>query len=161
MDRQTNENPLSEAVGTEPKIEFFFLADRAEAVNGKLYIMGGAWDRLFVKDFNNPIPISFAVGILVPWLATNIRYTLAITIEDPDRNPIPNVMLQATFLAGRPVHLTEGETQRVTLAIPAFPIQVQKPGQYQAVARLSSGDERRVTFHLLPAPSFAMPQPPR
>jgi len=28
------------------QLDFLILADRAEAVNGKLYLLGGAWDRL-------------------------------------------------------------------------------------------------------------------
>src|SRR5262249_54509042 len=51
----------------EPIVEFFILADYAEAVNGKLYMMGGGWDQSFVKDFSQPVSFSFAIGIQVPW----------------------------------------------------------------------------------------------
>lgn len=137
----------------EPSIDFFILADRAEAVNGKLYMMGGGWDRYFVQSFGQPIPISFALGILVPWYATNKQHTIGITIEDADRRPLPNFRLEAGFVAGRPAHITVGETQRIILALPTVPVQFERPGAYQAVARLSNGEERRVPFHLVQAPA--------
>lgn len=158
MTEQAANKPQDIPVSTEPSIEFFILADRAEAVNGKLYMMGGAWDRYAIQNFANPIPISFALGILVPWLATNRQYTLAITIENLERQPVPNFNLTAGFVAGRPAHITQGETQRVTLAIPTVFFQVKEPGEYQAVARLSSGAESRVPFHLIQAAALTVPR---
>jgi hypothetical protein len=145
---------------TTPSIEFFILADRAEAVNGKLYMMGGGWDRYFVQSFAQPVPISFALGILVPWNATNRQHGLQITIEDADGHPLRDFRLEASFVAGRPAHIVTGETQRVILTVPTVAIKFEGPGAYQAVARVSNEAERRVSFFLVPAASPPPPQFP-
>lgn len=154
---QGHEQPLDVPVPTDPWIDFFILADRAEAVNGKLYMMGGGWDRYFVQNFGQPIPVSFALGILVPWHATNKQYTVIITVEDVDRHPIPSFRFEGTFVTGRPPHIGVGETQRVILAIPTVLIKFENPGAYQAVAHLSSGAERRVPFRLVDTPTIYSP----
>jgi len=152
----TEETTLRDAMQdlNEPTIEFFILADYAEAVGGKLYMMGGGWDRYFVEDFSKPVAFSFAVGILVPWNATNIRHTVQVTIEDLDRKKPINFNVNAGFKAGRPSHIEDGETQRTMLTIPKVGAMFPGSGTYQAVARIVGGHERRVEFRLLQAPTI-------
>jgi len=137
-----------------PLVDFFILSDYAEAVNGKLYLMGGGWDRVFVQDFQKPVTISFAVGLLVPWNATNIRHTVQITIEDHDRKQPTGFSVDASFVTGRPPLITEGESQRTILALPGVPITFEGPGAYQAVARIVGGVEKRVGFRLVALPTI-------
>jgi hypothetical protein len=143
----------------EPTVEFFILADHAEAVNGKLYLMGGGWDRIFVPSFNQPVLISFAIGVLVPWNATNIRHTIQITIEDLDRKRPIDFNLSAGFVTGRPPTIIEGETQRTMLAVQRAPVQFKEPGAYQAVARIVGGHDRRVGFRLVAVPTVQIQAP--
>jgi len=142
---------------SDPEIDFFLLADRAEAVNGKLYLMGGAWDRVFVQDFKQPVTISFALGVLVPWNATNQQHAVQIAIEDIDRRRPVEFSLEAGFVAGRPAWASQGETQRVILAVPSIPVKFPEPGAYQAVAHIAGGRERRVGFSLVAGPVPASP----
>ena len=141
---------------SDPRIDFFILADRAEAVNGKLYMMGGGWTQTYVQDFQQAVPISFALGILVPWNATNQQHMVQIMIEDPDgRTPI-SFTLQAQFVAGRPATAQAGEVQRVLLAVPVTPVLFPAPGAYEVVARVGA-DERRVAFSVQPLATPPMP----
>lgn len=135
------------------EIDFFILADRAEAVNGKLYLMGGGWDRNLINDINQPVLLSFAVGILVPWNATNQTHTLEITIENADGTR-HDFKLEAQFNQGRQPWLTLGETQRVTLAIPGVGIKFSKPGNYVAIARINGTPMKRTGFHLVSRGDF-------
>src|SRR6266516_1186071 len=112
---------------------------------------------MFVQDFGQPVGFSFAIGIQVPWNATNIRQSIQVTIEDLDGKKPIDFNLNASFVTGRPPFITPGETQRAMLAIPKAAAIFSSPGAYQAVARLSSGDERRVYFHLMQAPSVQVP----
>ncbi|HYU21171.1 MAG TPA: hypothetical protein VEQ11_20985 [Chloroflexota bacterium] len=142
-----------------PTVDFFILADHAEAVNGKLYLMGGGWDRIFVSDFNKSVDIAFALGVLVPWNATNMRHTIQITIEDLDRKqPVP-FNLSAGFVTGRPPSITEGETQRALLALSDVSVKFDEPGAYQAIARIVGGHERRVEFRLVALPTVQIQAP--
>ncbi len=129
----------------ELSVDFLILADRAEALNGKLYVMGGAWDRVFIADFQQPATISFAVGVLVPWNATNMQHTLVITVVDPDENPI-DFRAELGFVVGRPPWAHQGETQRAILALPAVPVRFPQAGTYVLSATLDGVRRKRVDF---------------
>ncbi|HEV8634974.1 MAG TPA: hypothetical protein VG370_12130 [Chloroflexota bacterium] len=142
-----------------PHIEFLILADRAEAINGKLYLMGGAWDRTFVQDFGQPVPLSFALSVQVPWVATNQPHTIEITIEDLDRRQSVDFEMRAEFVAGRPAWARVGQPQRVILTIPGAAVMLKEPGEYQIVAKINGGEtESRVAFHAVPAHTQPPPQ---
>jgi hypothetical protein len=144
----------------QPQLDFLILADRAEAVNGKLYLMGGAWDRYYVQDFKQPVPFSLAIGVRVPWNATNQRYDLQISVENLDSQGPPPLNLQVQLVTGRPPELPVGDSQMVVLAIPAVGVIFPGPSTYQAVAALSTGDRRTALFRLIAAPAGGVPQPP-
>lgn len=133
-----------------PLIEFLLLADRAEAINGKLYLMGGAWDRLSIADFDQPANFSLALGVLVPWMATNEQYQLTIAVENEDGSMLEE--LSAGLVQGRPPHAVVGQSFRVLLALNGqwkFP----SAGTYRITVRLSSGDTKSTSFYVAQADS--------
>ena len=89
------------------EIDFLLLADRAEVLNGKLYMMGGAWDRRHIRDIGAPVALTIVVGVLVPWNLTNEPHWLRIRIEDEDGTPAPPEV-EATVNVGRPANATQG-----------------------------------------------------
>jgi hypothetical protein len=133
----------------QPTLDFFILADRAEAVNGKVYMMGGGWDRLTVQDFNLPVAVSFALGILVPWNATNESHRLQVTIEDQDGRPV-DFRLETEFVVGRPPLTSPGEIQRIALAVPSVSMRLPGPGSYTVRASINGVGARPVVFRALP-----------
>jgi hypothetical protein len=143
---------------TGPSVEFLLLADRAEAINGKLYLMGGAWDRLLVGDFAQPQAISIAVGVLVPWTATHEEHRLSARITDEDETEVANVLVG--FRTGTPAQMQRTETQKVILA---FQIQVklQRPGTYVVRAVVNDDRERsrETFFYASPRPTQPAPMP--
>lgn len=132
------------------EIDFLLLADRAEAVNGKLYAMGAAWDRIGVADFAKPIAVSIAIAVLVPWSATNRNHVVVLTIRDADGAPI-DFRVEASFVAGRPAALV-GETQRILLAIPVANVVLPHPGGYVLAAEIDGVEMKVVRFSAVPAP---------
>ena len=78
-------------------------------------MMGGGWDRLYLRDFTKPHSFSIAIGILVPWNATNQEHRLAVRIEDQDTVELRTAQLG--FNAGRPPMLRDAQSQRVLLAL--------------------------------------------
>ena len=132
-----------------PEVDFLLLADRAEAINGKLYMMGGAWERVGVVDFAQPLSISVALGILVPWSATNQNHALTLEIRDADGQPIP-FKVEATFVAGRPPFLN-GETQRMLLAIPGVSVVLPGAGSYVLAASIGGVEAKVVRFSAVQA----------
>src|SRR5918997_296190 len=114
--------------GRPMEIEFLILADAAQVAEGKLYVLGGGWDRIAV----NTVPVlqaaGIAVGVVVPWAETNTPQTLTLTIEDDDGGAVlPPVTVRVEV--GRPPGLAPGADQRVMVAFNAQ-LGLQRLGGY-------------------------------
>ena len=145
-----------------PSVDFLLLADRAEAINGKLYVMGGAWETVFVQNFGQPILLSMAIGLLVPWNATNVPHALRITIDDLDGRPV-GFHVDAGFTTGRPPFASPGDVQRTILAVPAVAQAFPGAGRYTVRAYIDGELRKTVPFRLVDAtagPAGAFPAPP-
>jgi len=88
------------------KIEWLILADAAQVVGGKLYLLGGGWDRLTV---NKPFPVqqhcALALSIAVPWNETNQRHSFEVEIVAEDsatEQPKSLMKMGGQFEVGRP-----------------------------------------------------------
>jgi hypothetical protein len=70
------------------KIEYVVLADGAQAVGGKLYILGGGWSTFYAPAF--PVPINIGLGVNVSYTSNEIgmTYTWGVTIADEAGIPI-------------------------------------------------------------------------
>src|SRR5712692_596018 len=128
-----------------PEVEFLILADHAEAVNGKLYLMGGGWDRRGVGDFRQPQAFAVAVGVLIPWNDTNRPLPLTVAVRDIDGATVAPP-LQTQLTAGRPANATPGQKLRYMLAV-NFQIALPKPGQYVVDAEIGDSPRKHVTFY--------------
>jgi hypothetical protein len=86
------------------------LCDHAEAVNGKLYVLGGGWTVLFAPD--TPVNIALAIVIAVPWDRTNERHELTIELLDHDGNIVEigghEIRVATQFEVGRPPGIKAG-----------------------------------------------------
>ena len=139
--------------GVQPmEIDFLILADAAQVADGKLYLLGGGWDRIAVNALPAAQMIGVAVGVVVPWTETNTPHTLALTIEDEDGGSVlPPVSVRLEV--GRPPGLPAGAEQRLMVA---FNAQLALPrfGGYVVSARLDTGAERRLRFSVGAGPQF-------
>lgn len=109
----------------QPEIDFVIIADRAEVVGGKLYLMGGGYDRILLKDEPpHAFTLSFAVGVMVPWNACNQEHRITFAVEDAEGKDI-GFTAEVGFNVGRHPSMAPGESQRVMIAPPqaavAFP----------------------------------------
>lgn len=129
------------------EIEFLIIADAVEAANGKLYMIGGGWDRWTSHTYPSPIRMGIAIGLLVPWDETNEKHRIRVSVNDADgQRVLPDI--GAEVEVGRPPGMTPGSTQRAMLAINAgFPL--QKPGRYEVSVVAPTGAEQKVTFEAL------------
>jgi len=139
----------SGAAGTfsAPYVDFLILADRAEAVNGKLYLMGGAWDQYTLGTPTTLARFGVAVAVNVPWTHTNEHHRLELRIDDADGRAVTPV-LPFDFQVGRPPLLAPGAEQRLLWAINGD-WRLGSAGAYAVVAALDGLDRRRTGFQLL------------
>jgi hypothetical protein len=135
-----------------PEIEYVTVADHAEAVNGKLYLLGAGWSDIVQPVGPNGQPgvvhMGIAVSIRVGWNETNRRFPLTITVVHEDGDEIAK--LPAQIEAGRPPGSIPGTDFRSLLAVSAnliFP----KLGRYEVRADLED-QQRHVTFRVYAVP---------
>lgn len=133
-------------------IDFALLADHAEVVGGKLYLMGGGWDTIFAREVPAPARFALALGVRIAWDETNLPTPVRIRFEDDDGQVL--LTLSAEVNVGRPAHLPPGSTQLAQLAAnisTRFPTH----GGYRAVIE-AGGDngrpraERTLPFRIAP-----------
>src|SRR5688500_2783040 len=87
--------------GGELSIDYMLLCDGAQVVGGKLYVLGGGWDRLAFPEYPQTIPVGVAMGVRVPWTETNRQHSFSIRAltSDADRELF---QLAGGFEMGRP-----------------------------------------------------------
>src|SRR4030095_5665109 len=64
------------------------LADAAQVVGGKLYLLGGAWNLYRANAFPTQAPIALVASILVDRGETGGRHTVRLTVADEAGVPI-------------------------------------------------------------------------
>ena len=133
----------------EPAIEFMILAEHAEVIHGKLYMMGGGWDNITVQDFGAPLTLPLAVSILVPWPATNRPHTLEISIQSADAEVLAEQHRHLTV--GRPADIEAGTSQRSMLVL-RVAVRLPGPGRYVAIGGINGTPQSRVAFRALAPP---------
>jgi hypothetical protein len=94
------------------------LCDHAEAINGKLYIMGAAWNLLQAPG--QAITVALAIVVKVAWDEADQPHELIAQLLDGDGNPIvingEPVAPSGQFELGRPAGLKPGSTLNMPLA---------------------------------------------
>ena len=107
------------------------LCDSAQAVNNKLYVLGGGWDVIGPGS-----PSAIALKLDVPWDKTNQKHHFELTLEDADGQPVgvavpPDdaiglIKIEGDVEVGRPVGVPEG-TPLSTCNLGPLPL---APGRY-------------------------------
>src|SRR5690348_3526788 len=71
------------------QVDYLVLADAADAMNGKLYILGGGWDRIGAASFPVAHPqLAAAIRLRCPWNDTNTPHEFELDVLDEDGNSI-------------------------------------------------------------------------
>ncbi len=126
-------------------VDYALVADYAEIVGGKLYVMGGGWDTTYVPEVPAMLRLAIAVGIRVGWTETGRNVPVRIVVEDDDGQVL--VTIDAGVTVGRPASLLPGTPQltqmaaNVAFSAPAF-------GGYRVL--VNAGEDEMVASRSLP-----------
>ena len=63
------------------EIDFVILADFAQAVQGKLNLIGAGWNLHHAQQYPSPLHFGVGIGILVPWSLTNRKHSFTFGIS--------------------------------------------------------------------------------
>jgi hypothetical protein len=125
--------------------DFLILADAAEVVGDKLYMLGGAWS---VIHCHQGMPVVHAVtltaAVLVDWLETNRKHSFRVEIQNEDTHQVL-YFAEGEFETGRPAGTPQGMTQRFSIALKAAP-KFEAAGQYVARIIVNNEELRRTPF---------------
>ena len=91
------------------RAECFMVCDGAHAVEGKLYILGGGWDRLILSNFGQEQVINLVLKLLIPWMDTNQRLPFKLDIVDENGIPALPEPIGGQLEVGRPSGYTADE----------------------------------------------------
>ncbi len=135
------------------------LADAAQVVDGKLYVLGGGWS----VTGPQPTPSALAVLIQVPWGETNRPHQLRLELvgaggepvmlpTGPDSAPQP-LVIETKLEVGRPAGIRPGSRLSVPLAFGLFPLPLTPGERYLWRLTLDGAGhpEWQVEFDLRPA----------
>ena len=128
------------------RTDFLLVADAAQVADGKLYLLGGAWNRIALPQFPMAAPLAVAVGLMVGWEETNQDHVARLTIDDEDGALVLGP-IEMRFEVGRPAGTKPGEDQRVVMAVNGQ-VGFQKPGGYAVVVRLGEDELARTSFRV-------------
>ena len=150
----TEKAPIKEA-RRKTKITLL-LADSAQAVGGKLFILGGGWSQAGPA----PFPSAIAGLIQVDWNETNKQHTFKLRVVDGDERPLTvstpmgeqAFEVAGQFEVGRPPGVKPGTMIDVPLAINLGPLPFRPDTKY--VWRLTIDDDplesAEVVFYIRP-----------
>jgi len=139
------------------RLDFLVLADRAEAVNGKLYMVGGGFDRVSVPVFPANANFDVALGAMVDYNETNEPHSFELRLENVD-NEVVLGPIGGQVEVGRPPGMKPGQSQRVMLVIRG-PFPIPAPGEYSWVAVLDGSQQEPTRFWLDKVELPAVPPP--
>jgi hypothetical protein len=132
------------------ELGFILLTDASEAVNGKLYMVGGGWNVLRFPELPHDWSFGIALGIDVAWDETNRSHDLLLRIEDPDGVQLGNG-LEGNFETGRPPGMPPGQEQRLVMSI-GTTATFNTSGPHAAVVQINGEELGRARFYLNEGP---------
>lgn len=135
----------------EVELRVMLLADGAQAVGGKLYILGGGFDRINMPS--TPFTHTFALAMLieVPWNATNQPYQVVVELLDADGEFV-GYKAEATLETGRPPGIRQGTSLTVPVAIPVI-ADFRQPGRYVLRGSINGKEKNRVALEAIAQPT--------
>jgi hypothetical protein len=111
------------------------LADAAQALDNKLYILGGGW------SITGPDPTASAIAlqIRVPWDEANRRHKMRLELLDPDGHPVTvdspvgkqSLVIENEFEVGRPPGVKPGTPIEISLALNLGPLPLEAGSRYE------------------------------
>ena len=135
------------------EVEWLIIADSAQVIGNKLYLLGGGWDVLRAKK-NFPFiqPCSIAVSVKVPWNQTNEKHSFEIEIISEDQiseEPKSLAKMGGQFEVGRPPGILKGQDQRIQLAA-GMGLSIDSLGIKTVIARIDGMESKRINFNVVP-----------
>ena len=131
------------------EVEWLILADSAEVIGNKLYLLGGGWDRITInKEFPVPHPMAVALSFKIPWNETNESHKFGVAILTEEGAQI--AQFGGDLEIGRPPGIPPGQDQRMQAAV-NMSLKLDGPGTFSVIASIDGVDGPRTVFNVVAA----------
>ncbi len=130
---------ISSTINRKTDVDYLIVADRADVMGGKLYLMGGGFDRIQPPDYPLNLMLGIAVGVRVPYQETEDPHKIRVTLERADGDNL--VEIEAEIQTGRPPGM-RGKDLPVPMAF-NVPLTLSEPGDYVLTATVDGRELRR------------------
>ena len=132
------------------------LADSAQVVNGKLYLLGGGWNQIGPK----PTAMAVVLRFLVPWDQTNQKHRWSLRLLDEDGHPVMvgpagsgrPIEVSGQFEAGRPPGTEPGTETSIPVAVNvgAIPLPAGRRLEWRLFVDEETHEDWRESFRVRP-----------
>ncbi len=132
----------------KPTVDFALLADAVQVVVGKLYVLGGGWDALFVPQFPARFPsLGLGLRIRIPWSCTDRPIRVEVDLQDEDGGRVlPSPPIVNELRVGRPPGMPEGTDLGIPRSFTFHNIIFPREGAYSFVVLIDGDTAARVRF---------------
>lgn len=126
------------------------VADAAHVAGGKLYVLGGQWDRLMVARFPAQHPAMTVVLVL------KVEYSEALTdhqltVELMLDQESQDVKVVGNLRTGHAATLARGAPSFAPIVLPFYGITFAAPGRYEWVVTVGEDELGRIPIDVAPA----------
>lgn len=146
-----------------PTVDVALLADSVQAVRGKLFILGGGWDTLWVRQFPARHP-SLAIGLRlrvpVSWKSETI--TLSVELQDADGKPVlPKPLAHEIRLPSDPPQSPSATDFGLIRSFTFNNLRFESEGAYSFVISVDGEPVSRLRFTVRARPGSPPPEQSR
>jgi hypothetical protein len=129
------------------RAECFILADGAQEVGGKLFVLGGGWDTLFSKAYPMTYPqMSLAIKLVFPWGATAEPHELVVELVDDDGVSVLPDTPRLQVNIGRPPNADPGDDIAMPFTLTLGQLIIPKPARYSFLLKVDGTIVARTGF---------------
>jgi hypothetical protein len=122
------------------RVAAFFAADHAVVENGKLYVNGGFFDRVYYPVFPAPISTLAVVGLIeVPPEQFQRDHTYTIRMEEASSTK-PIVKIEGGFRVVPAPDSEPGDPSKVAIAVPLTGFSLPRAGDYWFVLSVNDSE---------------------
>ncbi len=119
------------------RIEYALLADAAQAVGGKVFVLGGGWNLFRAANYPAPVHLAIAMGLGFSSDEVGIIYPLNVVIADEAGVPIIPEMKGQVETGQLALDSPKGASVKIPVAINVN-MSVPHPGTYGIVVTAGS-----------------------
>jgi len=119
------------------RIEYALLADAAQAVGGKVFVLGGGWNLFRAANYPAPVHLAIAMGLGFTSDEVGIKYPLNVVIADEAGVPIIPEMKGQVETGQLALDSPKGASVKIPVAINVN-MSVPHPGTYGIVVTAGS-----------------------